>query len=529
MKLQRKHRNIGIIVLVIVFLLLFFHSTERLATPYMAMPETSVIASDHTDLRGRWRDFVLIPTVSNALAAADVDVMEFRNEPGWRILIPLTTGENTVLAFTPTYGNDGNPVLWGASFAGWRKRILQFMLVTRWIPGLGRLELAPNGSKYLQLGSKRHPSEWKVGFAMRQNVLLAALSTDGDAVRQLEMRLDGKGETAEVFGTDAPWKGSKRDLHRFWIRPPFVKEHLNEPVEVAIEKLQPGQFRFRTSVAISKDFADGLANQKLSFKNTKASVLAADSAFILAMFPRETVAKYLNELFYPNGNVPPPKHEEDEDAVIYLNSSPYNGSLLGIKIPAVTVLCPGIVISRDNILTAMNTINNGDKYPQVLEGINEKHKMLVPIKWFANKAIWKLYDSEYGIVELNRISHGFTFCSARKSYEAQLPAAGHPGISMRDEWIKTNTCDPGNNSPVGFLWIDIDPVAYEVRQLLALARLATVTGIVKFSSDETKAFDAVRNFLANYSLTGKIASLAFYDNAAPNRLSVVSEFISETK
>ena len=507
---SRKRNKVAIATAIVVAIVIIAHSTEHPELPYCAMPESTTVASDHFNVRGRWRDFVLLPAVSNALDAADVDVMAFRNEPGWRILIPLTTGRNTVLAVTPEQGADGEPVLWGASFAGWRRLVLRFLLVTRWIPGLGRLQVAPGGSKYLQLGSKRHPSDWKVGFAMRDNVLLAALSTDGDAVRELEKRLEDKAQPPAVFGDAKPWEDAGAKLHRFWIGGPVVEGAVGAPIQawisdVAANRLTIGARTLRPAFVdkyLGKD-------DRLTGENAKAAALGADSAFILALLPRRAATEYLRDLLYP---VPPVGAlEHEEDAVAYLTGAPYHGSLFGVRIPALTLLCPGLRLARENVESGIHRLFGSGKYPAVLEGIDQKSRVLVPIRWQKGNALFKTFPQENGIVELNRVSHGFTFCSAQMSYEAQQRAAPAAKAPWR-EWLDVRMKAKGGETPVCFLWIDIAPIAYEVTQILAVTRMAALIGIVRFEEDEKATLDAVGRFLSTYTAGGRIAILISDDH-----------------
>ena len=506
--MKRKYRTALIWGVIIVMAIVIAHSTEHPDLPYRAVPESAIVVSDHHDVRGRWRDFVLLPAVSNALTAVDFDVMEFRNEPGWRILIPLTTGRNTVLALTPEYGADREPVLWGASFAGWRRLVLRFLLVTRWIPGLGRLQVAPGGSKYLQLGSKRHPSDWKVGFAMRDNVLLAALSTDGDAVRELEKCLEEKAPPPAILGGEKPWEDAGSKLHRFWIGGEAIGtlgKALGAPMHVWISALSEHDIsagaRIPRSSWIDKYLAEG---DRLTGNNTKASALGADSAFLLALLPRRAAAEYLRELLYPVSPVGPLKPEED--AVAYLTGAPFNGSLFGVRIPALTILCPGLRLARENVMNGVRRLFGYSKYPAVIESIDQKSRVLVPIRWQKGNAVFKTYPQENGVVELNRVSHGFTFCSAQMSYDAQQKAAPAGKAPWR-EWLAERLKTHSDGNPVGFLWIDVAPIADEVRQILALTRIASLVGIVRFDEEETSTINAVGSFLNAYKTGGRIAIL----------------------
>ena len=509
---MKKRTKAAIATAIVVAVVVIAHSTEHPELPYCAMPESSLVASDHVDVRGRWRDFVLIPGVSNALDAAGVDVMEFRDQPGWRILIPLTTGRNTVLACTPTYGADGQPVLWGASFAGWRRLVLRFLLATRWIPGLGRLDIAPGGSRYLQLGSKRHPSDWKVGFALRDNVLLAALSTDGDAVSELERRLAEKAPAPTVFGGATPWADAAPALHRFWIGGDFVGKWMGAPIHVWISELSDDNLVAGARMPRPAWLAEMLADDdRLTGDNTKAAALASDSAFLLALLPRKAAARSLNELLYPKGKVPAQRFEREEDAVVYLTGEPYHGSLFGVRIPAVTALCPGVVLGRENVVSAVSSLSNGARHPQVQEGIDQKSRVLVPIRWQKGNAVFKVFPEEYGVVELNRISHGFTFCSAQMSYDAQQKASPATKAPWR-EWLARRMENGGATVPVAFLWIDLAPVADEVRQILALTRIASLVGIVRLDAEETQWLNTTGTFLNTFKFGGHIAILASDDH-----------------
>lgn len=511
----RPHRRRKVFLLaaaaLIALLVCLAHSTEHPEVPYRVMPESATVASDHLDVRGRWRDFVLLPAVSNALEAADVDVLEFRDEPGWRILIPLTTGRNTVLALTPEYGTDGQPVLWGASFAGWRRLVLRFLLATRWIPGLGRLEIAPNGSRYLQLGSKRHPSDWKVGFAMRDNVLLAALSTDGDAVQALEKRAEEKAEPAAVYGTSTPWEGAGTRLHRFWIGDPLVRDALGAPLTAWISEIDRDRFSVGARLPRPEALADYLAEgDRLTGVNAKASALAADSAYLLLLAPQRPAVKWLNGLLFPNGNARTMKEKQAGDAVAYLTASPYHGSLFGVRIPALTVLCPGVLFSREELQAAVTRLTGNARYPQVLGGEDQKSRVLVPIRWQKGNALFKTFPEEYGVVELNRISHGFTFCSARMSYDAQQKADTAAKAPWHD-WLAPRLAATEGGTPVAFLWIDLGPVADEARQILALTRIASLAGVVRFEPEETARINALGAFLRSFNASGRLALLVSDD------------------
>ena len=496
---RRLYRAMPWALLAVIVLLA--HSREFPSVPYAAMPEESVVACDNFSVRSRWRDVVSLPAVSNLLEATGVDVAELRDAPGWRILIPLTTGRNTVLAVTPSPEVGGDPILYGASHAGWRRLVLLFLLKTRWIPGLGRLEIAPGGSRYLPLGTERHPSDLKVGFAMRKNVLLAALSTDGDAVRELERRIDEDAGPSTVFGGRRPWESRGRTLHRVWIR----DGHFGSSPEIRVLELARGRFVADGDVTLQGDMAKRMASAgRLTGRNAKASALDADGAFAILALPGAAAAKDIENLLAISA--PPLENAGKEDAVAYLSGAPCGGSLFGIRIPALTILCPGLVLSKDDVAHAIAMMANGGKYPQMQSPMDEGGSLLVPLRWQKGNAVFKTYPKENGVFELDRRNHGFTFCSSMASFKAQRAAAAPESAPWR-EWFEANAANDADGMPVGYLWVDFSRLADECRQILALSRMATMLGIVRLDAGDRSIIEAADRFLATFAAPCRVAVL----------------------
>ena len=92
------------------------------------------------------------------------------------------------------------------------------------------------------------------------------------------------------------------------------------------------------------------------------------------------------------------------------------------------------------------------------------------------------------------------------SYDAQQKAAPAGKAPWR-EWLAERLKTQSDGNPVGFLWIDVAPIADEVRQILALTRIASLVGIVRFDEEETSTINAVGSFLNAYKTGGRIAIL----------------------
>lgn len=477
------------------------HSREFVLVPYCAMPDSCVVASDNYSIRSRWRDVVALPAISNLLEALDVDVAELRDAPGWRILIPLTTGENTILALTPSGEGREEPVLWGASHSGWRRLVLLFMLKTRWIPGLGRLDIAEGGSRYLQLGSERHPSDWKVGFSIRRNVLLAALSTDGDAVRELEERIDSGAAPAQVFGGREPWKDRKRPLHRFWLRDDTICSY----PQIDIDDISREGFSASFSATLDGHASELVGSaEPLTGRNAKASQLAADKAFLAISLPGTRTAAWLKNTLHIEH--PLNMSAKGEDAMLYLCGAPYGGSIFGLRIPSATLLCPGLVLGPEDVTRAAAMIAGGNKYPQVQTPIDEGASVLVPLRWQKGNAILKTFPDENGVVELDRRRHGLTFCSSMASFRAQR-ASKPTTDSHQEAWQSQVRGVPEGFVPICGLWIDMKGFAEEARKLLALSQIATLTGVVNLTPDMRQTVTAADRVLATLNSPSSLSVL----------------------
>lgn len=497
---RRRFRN-ALAILAVAAIVAVAHSREFPSVPYAAMPEKSVVACDNFSVRSRWRDVVALPAVSNLLEAADVDVAELRDAPGWRILIPLTTGRNTVLAVTQPDEVGGDPILYGASHSGWRRLVLLFLLKTRWIPGLGRLEIAPCGSRYLPLGTERHPSDLKVGFAMRKNVLLAALSTDGDAVRELEQRIDKDASPSSVFGGRRPWESRNRALHRVWIR----DNQFGSSPELRVLELTRDGFAADGDIMLRGQSAEWLASAgRLTGRNAKASALDADGAIAVLALPGGSAATQIKGLL--DINAPLLESAAKEDAVAYLTGAPCGGSIFGIRIPALTILCPGLALSKDDVTRAVGLVADGGKYPQVQSPVDEGTSLLVPLRWQKGNAVFKTYPEENGVFELDRRNHGLTFCSSMASFKAQRAASTSESAPWR-EWFEVNAAKDEGNTPVGYFWVDFARLADECRQMLALSRMATMLGLVRLDADDRSIIEATDRFLATFTSPCRVALL----------------------
>jgi hypothetical protein len=189
---------------------------------------------------------------------------------------------------------------------------------------------------------------------------------------------------------------------------------------------------------------------------------------------------------------------DEEDAWFYLSGAPCGGSIFGIKIPALTALCPGLALSRDDVARAVARVAGGGRYPQLQPSVDEGRSVLVPIRWQKGNAVFKTYPEENGVVELDRRNHGLTFCTSTASFMAQRKAEAHDAAPWR-ECLSSMTAGDTEDVPIGFLWIDLTRLADEARQLMALSRIATMLGLVKLDEGDRIAIGVVDRFLGTFA------------------------------
>ena len=274
---RRRRRRIALVAAAL-FALLFSWRPCHPELLFQAIPDDVFLASHHRGVSSEWHALARHPMVISALRAAGVeDAEELAEEDGFQQTLFWLTGPRTVLGFSLDDGGsplsllaveDGEEALGrlrltGASYVGWKRRPMEFLWRIRYVPGLGPLHVTENGTRYLVF---RHSKTMKrlglvLSLDMYEGNLVAALSTDPNAVNALTARLRAGAPLASIF-PEAPWQCPDPDAkHDLFLRVPSLAE-ITEAVanplapgaaaeKVRTTRLQIGSFRDRSSLAFA--------------------------------------------------------------------------------------------------------------------------------------------------------------------------------------------------------------------------------------------------------------------------------------
>lgn len=475
---------------------------------FAALPGNALAASRHFDLSKTWKQQITTPIVAEILRLFGADAKKIAREEGTDWIIRITTGHSTTAAITVPQEGDEDFILYAASFAGAREPLLRLMMLLHWIPGVGRLRESENGTLYLALKDLDEDNEdLRIGFALQRHTLLASLAKSPEHVREIERRLLEASPSPSLFHGDAePWKSSEDSPHTFWLH--------TLPGENAPSYLPSASATLRVrlegeTAGISADFAPGalpflprelMDAPALSGQTRKAASLAAGSAFALLLLPSRYAAPILSQALH----LPISKREPSgDDAALYLNGQPYAGSAVHVAIPAATLLCPGIGVSRQAVERAL---------PRVHQDLGVHFRLRkartdgLLLDWLGEKGFVKLASKECVWIECPETGGApdLLLCSAAQSIDAQR--RGTP--PERPAWQEAyHGLAPGNYSPKAFLFLDLEPVAYEARQLLSLARLAEDIGVFRLSDSEKSSLLAFSRYLMAFHHEGFLGLL----------------------
>ncbi len=501
--------RIGIAIFAFVILFWLGFVPERRDRVFRAMPENSVFVSEHLDLPRVWRNRFDNPLLVQTLAGAGVHrVEDWASDTNIVWIVRLVSGRRSLIGWSPSLGPSATPCWTGASWAGFRGPLLRAMLFVRWVPGLGRLQTTARGTRYLDTASKKEKARGetglKLGFYLRENILLATLGDDPDAVRALDWRLTRDAPLAPVFANDpAPWLKTGSAPHRAWVSPaasPITLPFLSQPVEARIDTFEND----RIGLDLTVPFDARPANRDrptLANRCTAADALASDAAAALLLLPASTVRAAVQDripalaLF----RAPPPP---DEDAALYLTTQPLGGRVFGLAVPAATLLYPGPNDTPGVLTQSVAHVARATKLKlRTYEPDYNLNRRLL-IDWMGGSRHLRLAREDCVAVEQH--PGWLTLCTSAASLDAQrrtraeAPAAWRKALTERHQAA-------GATGLNGFLWIDIAPTADELRQIYAVYRLATSLGAIRVTDDEADAMRGIQRVLDALRFRGALA------------------------
>lgn len=184
------------------FLLLFIGSTAyylawapyRPADLYRAIPAQAILVSSHQDLAGRWdglaTNLILRAFINPSHATLDQrqSLAASRAAQQW---ISRLASKESVMAYVPALGPDGEPAWVFASWIGSASHYLRWVLCFKRLPGLERLGNYCNGRPLWIFRQPLTESGARLAIGFGEGLFLATLSRNPNALRQVIQAYDG--------------------------------------------------------------------------------------------------------------------------------------------------------------------------------------------------------------------------------------------------------------------------------------------------------------------------------------------------
>lgn len=445
---------------------------------FSLMPDHSLAVSAHWSLADRWQEDLSHPLVEALAVSLDAgNPASLAEDAGTRALVRWLSGPLTVASWTGAGGNwdHRRDSIHAASWVGGpRAAVFRLLLALRWVPGLGRARVTPEGTRYFILPAADPSSgagEVLRALSLRvyRGMVLASWSPMPEAVEKLHRRLVYRAQVPRVTG--GAIAGLLRDreefAHAVWFDPVRLGLNLPGPLGVYLSHLSSERISLDLvgllpgSLGQPQDLADGYPPPAPGFPPPDAPVLSVVASSVTAGLALDR--------FLP-GILPGPLPANGR-VMAWLTGPPYEGRILGIRSPALFVAAP------------VGPPNDFSPVGPVLDQLNAR---------------WNLGLTPRDVDVEGEHPPAMLIDTSRLGFGRVLPGGGHLAIvtgedgwlvagSSARSWRRQTDVPPGKDAgwrswlwpdasagdlpPVRF-WADPGGLADEARHLAALYRLA---------------------------------------------------------
>ena len=505
----RRRRRLIIVALVLLVLLWPGMVPEQRDLAFRAMPENSLFVSEHLNLPGVWRERFSNPLLVRTLQGAGVDkVDEWSEDPGTIWIVRLVSGKRSLIGWTPALGPSGGPCWTGASRAGFRGPLLRAMLLVRWVPGLGRLGTTERGTRYLETVSERKRARGKtgprIGFILRNNILLAAMGDDPDAVHDLDQRLTSRAPLAPIFAGDTkPWKSTGCAPHRAWIAPGFspVPLPFDHPAALRLTYFAADRIGLNMALPLPEDSPATPVRKGLTASCAAADALAADAACAMLLMPGTVAQETLLELL-PTLRDTWRTPVGDKSAALYLTTQTLGGRIFGLAVPAITLLYPEPPAAPDAVPQAIEAVSKAISLKLRTRQAENGPEGRLLVDWLGHSKHIRLVPEDCVAIETH--PSWLTLCSSAASLDAQRRRSVPDGGSAWRAALESQL-DASDGQLDAFVWIDLNRTLHELRQIYAVYRLATSLGALRVTSQEAAVMTQTHLLLETLAIDGSLA------------------------
>jgi hypothetical protein len=444
------------------------HCPERPDRVFRALPANCALVSEHADLARAWTARLSQPWLLQGMERFGMRHPEkLATDPGTLAIVRLVSGRRSLVGWSPALGPSARPAWVGASWVGLRGRLLQAMLRARWIPGLGRLQRSAGGSVYLPIYSDkdRTAPDLALAFALRENVLLATLGPDPDAVRTLDWRMSCDAPVPAVFGAGQPWRERQAGPMFAWVlAESFVPTlGLTEPLCLEVETWSDAKVRLTVRATPPAGAWD---EWRLQRRCTALEAMPDAPPGALAVLPAAAVRHALDRLL--PGMLPVVSAAPAEDACLTLAGQPYGGRLVGISLPALTLFLPWTGGGLAWVPRATGLLNARLKAGLAVRAPDPPVPGRTLVDCTRLSIGGRTRDADCLAIEDR--PGWLAVASSAGSLDAQREAAVNGQAAWRGAWTQAKS----HAGAAAFFWADLPFVAREARRLAAVYRLVSV-------------------------------------------------------
>lgn len=459
----------------------FFWHPKRMDALFMTIPADATVASFHDRLDAEWRGLTRHPQLVAVLEGLGVeDAGSLKDNRGVYQTLYWLTGRHTVLGYVPgpwsyTGGGLETGSLAGASYVGWKAKIMELLWRVKWVPGLGRLQTTPSGTRYLAFKvDEAFGGVLFLGLDIADGVLMATLSRNPEDVRLLADRLHRFGPRdapAEAFGGTRPWLTPLDAVNRFWIRDPHLIGSLaGVRVDVGSLRQPTLDLDVRLEGVRADDIHPLRTLDRFSAPAIPGADLPADAGFLHLAADVRLLDWAVGRMgrdaraFWPGS--------ADGLCVIRLTGKPYEGRLVRLACPAVMLSMPwpagvafgewaatvNFLLQREGALALRATYRTDDAASAFFVFPSELER-------FGRADVRDMFFAEHRAGVFHAGTHYGSYLSQR-AFSADTERDGAVVADVVSDWQ--------NRFPeaVAVVRLDVPRAAREFRHLGAIVRLA---------------------------------------------------------
>lgn len=459
---NRRWLGLGLGALVLVLLAWFARIPEKRELPFRAMPPGCPIVAETLDLARNWHERLANPLAIAAMRIAGVEEpRSIAGDADLEATLRILTGKRAVLGYVPEIGPTRAPAFVGASYVGMRAWPMRVLLAIRHVPGLGPLEQSESGALFLRFSDEDEEDAPVpvLGLDLKDGVLLAAWSTDPDAIRTLAWRAAQDAlPVAPVLAGDEPWRTPLQQPVRAWTstgawlpmdRSDGSLAASHHPVRCAVRRWNRSALEMEVDLRLE----DPPGGTPLERSCAMLDALPDDPPIAVLALPRRVVEDALRAFRI---RLAPAKG----DACLALVGSAYGARLLGVDVPSIQASLPW---AEDDAATAATLATLWNLFPGAGARVRPSAGSRFAIE-LADLPIARLA----GLDLVAEKRGGWLTAATSASSLDKLRAAPLTGRSV---WRKGWQAACANRDAFAYLWLDLPALSKEYERLFALVRL----------------------------------------------------------